>query len=708
MNNLGGMGGPAGQQQMMNAGTPGGSPPASMADNKKRLNTYIYDYFLRNGMYDLARGLLKSEDIELQEKPSPNRKDVNGASDGDADSKDDIPGKPADLPKANVPSEVNSAFLLDWWAMFWDVWISGRSRGYSPTKQYLQHVQAKITNDRQRMMVNPQMQNNMAARNAMVQNGMPNDVKRAMMMQQNRPQSAAQLQMRMHMAQQGQMQREGSAMDVNGQQRPQTPGSGDNAPSPKRQRLDGGGFNGQMGPMGRGQNPGMPGQPMNPMQMQNPNAQAKMQQVYANSMRQQMQNAMDSNGQKGMPNPQGLPQGSPALDGNGEFFNANNIRSLQQSGAPNNNSNHALQDYQMQLMLLEQQNKKRLLMARQEQDATVANGTGGAMPGQQAFGAPAMSPSNSRTGPSPNPEDMKRGTPKMAPGGMPQPGMEGMQGRGSPAPGFDPNQMNPNVPPGFQGMKMPGGMMPNGQMMPAATSHPAFNAQMNGQMTPQQMEMMRQQAGRPNGPWPQGPPPGMMQPQQPPNMTPRNSNMPPPPAPATGEGQNRTQPSSPSQANAAPPTPSQSNKPNPKGKKETGKGNKKASGKKGATTDATPASEAGDQPPTPTPAPPITPTAPQQQFKNGPQGGPPQQPGQQNVGGNQGQPDLAGGPFGGSLDGGDLGFGGMDFGNLDGQDVLDNFDFDSFLNTNDENGAFAFDANMNFGADGGLEAGGDV
>jgi hypothetical protein len=30
--------------------------------------------------------------------------------------------------------------------------------------------------------------------------------------------------------------------------------------------------------------------------------------------------------------------------------------------------NHALQDYQMQLMLLEQQNKKRLLMAQQEQD----------------------------------------------------------------------------------------------------------------------------------------------------------------------------------------------------------------------------------------------------------------------------------------------------------------------------------------------------
>ncbi|KAM0689173.1 hypothetical protein Q7P36_011250 [Cladosporium allicinum] len=37
--------------------------------------------------------------------------------------------------------------------------------------------------------------------------------------------------------------------------------------------------------------------------------------------------------------------------------------------AGTNNGNHALQDYQMQLMLLEQQNKKRLLMARQYQDS---------------------------------------------------------------------------------------------------------------------------------------------------------------------------------------------------------------------------------------------------------------------------------------------------------------------------------------------------
>ena len=35
--------------------------------------------------------------------------------------------------------------------------------------------------------------------------------------------------------------------------------------------------------------------------------------------------------------------------------------------------NHALLDYQMQLMLLESQNKKRLLMARQEQESLGLN-----------------------------------------------------------------------------------------------------------------------------------------------------------------------------------------------------------------------------------------------------------------------------------------------------------------------------------------------
>lgn len=133
--------------------------------------------------------------------------------------------------------------------------------------------------------------------------------------------------------------------------------------------------------------------------------------------------------------------------------------------------NHALQDYQMQLMLLEQQNKKRLLMARQEQD-----NLGPSQPGQMGpfVGGTGMSPQNSRQGPSPNPQDqMKRGTPQMGqkglpPGGSPA-GMEGIQGnRGSPAPGFDPN----NMPPGMQGQFFPGNPQMAGQMGRPPSSHP--------------------------------------------------------------------------------------------------------------------------------------------------------------------------------------------------------------------------------------------
>lgn len=270
------------------------------------------------------------------------------------------------------------------------------------------------------------------------------------------------------------------------------------------------------------------------------------------------------------------------MDANADFFNGQ-MRGMPGAGPTGQNSNHALQDYQMQLMLLEQQNKKRLLMARQEQDSAQNGPNGPAMPGQFA---PAMSPSNSRTGPSPNPdEQMKRGTPKMAPGMPPNPDGSMPQGRGSPVPGFDPSQMNPNMPPAMfnqmakmQGMMGgPNGQM-NGQMMPA-TSHPAM---MNGQgppMTAQQTFEMMQNGGprRPGGPWPQGPPQMMpgQQPPQPPNMTPqqRNAAMPPPPAPPQGETA-RTQPSSPSQSQQAPPTPSQTNKANPKGKKEGAKNNK--------------------------------------------------------------------------------------------------------------------------------------
>lgn len=85
----------------------------------------------------------------------------------------------------------------------------------------------------------------------------------------------------------------------------------------------------------------------------------------------------------------GMADGGPEFFPNGQPMRAGAMGP--NPVGPNGQGNHALQDYQMQLMLLEQQNKKRLLMARQEQD------------GPQVGFAPNLSPSNSRGGHSPGP-----------------------------------------------------------------------------------------------------------------------------------------------------------------------------------------------------------------------------------------------------------------------------------------------------------------
>ncbi|CAD0010708.1 unnamed protein product, partial [Aureobasidium pullulans] len=575
---------------MMGGPTPNSDTPnnASSVDiSRQKLNTYIYDYFLKHGNHEVARVILKTVDLDLDHNATPDRKDVNGVNDSmDTDSKDIK--KPDDLPSPNVPSASKGSFLYDWWHQFWECFNAQHGRATNTqTAKYLSNVQRL-------MRVDPQMQANMAMRPGMV-------------------------------------------------------------------------------------GPGMPGL---------------------------------------MPN--GAPQ-MPQDPNAAEFFNPQ-MRPMPGQGPPNANSNHALQDYQMQLMLLEQQNKKRLLMARQEQD-NMTNGPNGPVPasGQPQNFAPAMSPSNSRAGPSPGPnEQMRRGTPKMAPGVVPSPTADGgMPGRASPAPGqFDPNNpMNPSMFP----MAMMKGT--NGQMMQPPSSHPGF-----GQLSQQQqMEMFRQaqsrngQAQMANGFMPQ-PGPNMMAgqpPPQPPNMTPqqRNAAMPPPPAPGNDGPRTGTGPSSPSQNQ--PPTPSQANKPK---KKDT-----KASATKvnpvehnqytqelttvgRGTTGATP-QESAEQPPTPTPAPPITPQ-PTSAFP--PKPGQPQNqqqppnaqsgmPGQQNPGGDM---SNVGAPFG-NMDS-DFGSMGLDF-EMGGPDVLDNFDFDSFLTTDGGADGFGFDpSGMNFGTDGGLEAGGDV
>lgn len=313
----------------------------------------------------------------------------------------------------------------------------------------------------------------------------------------------------------------------------------------------------------------MPGNQFADFAQSGQNAQQKNIEVYAQSLAQQHRVALNSN----TASPQGMnsgahgsPMAQPGLDGQHEIFAGNGPRpgmpANATGGAPQ--GNHALQDYQMQLMLLEQQNKKRLLMARQEQD-----NMSGPQPHQgvvgQGFPA-AMSPQGNRPGPSPGPQDqMKRGTPKLGqmPGSpLPEGGMQ--QQRGSPAPNmqqFDPNLAPPGMPPQFYPQ-----MPHQSPMMRPPSSHPGAN--FNGQqMTPQQMEAVRNGQMQ-NGAWRGGPQqPGMMpgQPMGGPmgNNPQQRQQMPPPPAPAND--QPRPEPS-PSQSNQAPPTPSSANKAAPKKK----------------------------------------------------------------------------------------------------------------------------------------------
>ena len=392
---------------------------------------------------------------------------------------------------------------------------------------------------------------------------------------------------------QQQMRRDPSDADMNGQ-RPRTPSSADNAPSPsKRPRLEGAQFNGQgLMPNGRPAPPNLhmqqimgekglqanqmltaaaippnslSGEQLQAFQQLTPSAQQKSIQVYAQQMQNQTRAGMN---RQGIPN-QGSPMMNAAAmdltngmpDFAGTYPSAAAAMQMQRGGqvGPGGQSNHALQDYQMQLMLLEQQNKKRLLMARQEQDGQ-PNNNQLAMPNGPGF-PPGMSPSGSRSGHSPNPSEMaKRGSPKMNQAsltGSPMP--DGSMPRAGASPGSMYNGMQPDM---YPQMKMEN-MSQNGSMMrPPPSSYPQPS------LTQQQMAEMR---GRSNGNWQQGQPgpaPGMQQPQgQPPGQmgTPQQRSMPPPQAVPTGGPNGRP----PSPQVPAPPTPQTTTKANPKGKKDT-------------------------------------------------------------------------------------------------------------------------------------------
>ncbi|KAF8474300.1 hypothetical protein BDZ91DRAFT_355188 [Kalaharituber pfeilii] len=700
------------QQHMntMNMGMPGMQVPLavpnmhngqgmSQMNEKSNLNTYIYDYFLKNHMYDCAQAILREGDVHTNgsRRTSPSRRPQKHDADGSVmtngmdetmESADgSAPRKTEDgedsKPEFPLPSVLRDCpqgcFLFDWWCLFWDIFgIRTGHKGSAQAAQYLTNTQ-RIRQQQEQLMLqglrNPQqallqgqvpssvMNPGPGYQNPMLRQGFPNGVmvgqdvpggmgaenkqqhlvRQALMNNNKRGPPAQQLNAlkNQQMIQQAQRDQD---VDMNGQQpRPQSPAGSQAAASPgtKRRNLGGGDYQ-EVGPGTRGQTPagaagtaqanqahqilianGIDPNRLTPQQfaafqVQHPNVQQKSIQLYAASLAQhaqQQRSVLQQGMPKGIPHVQGNPaghagspmmphttEGGAPMNMNLEFYNAGNMRNISQ--APGT-GNHALQDYQMQLMLLEQQNKKRLLMARQEQEGLQGRA-------EQGNNFQGMSPQGGRAAPSPQPQgDMKRGTPKMNPQAgpgspLPDSQMSGQQQRASPAtsmPGF--NAQVPLDQQMFYNQKMSemlgaNATMPNGMMRP-----PSGHGNFNAQMTPQQIQeqvmnpnLRQQQAGRgqPTGNvWPQQHPQippqqqqllqqaqaqaavnaqqaQQQQPQQntgTPNQARQNvnthTNMPPPSSVPTTQANGRA-PSSPSVNNQQPPTPTQANKAAPKQK----------------------------------------------------------------------------------------------------------------------------------------------
>ncbi|KAI5802429.1 hypothetical protein FPQ18DRAFT_9278 [Pyronema domesticum] len=814
MNNMGGMVG--GAPGMEHGGAPRGAQQAVFAggDGRNLLNTYIYDYFCKNNMFECANALLKTQDAEVQldpnYRPSPSRRPQKHEGDGgmngiDDDSMDGNDGQrhgedgddaksTKDLPPAKVPTTISGSFLLEWWCCFMDIyWARSKMPASVAATAYVNQTQAqqRFRNEQlmrmgpgqQAMMGGGMLQGYPAARmmaagmNGVVHGGQdgtasPGDMahKQGQQLQRtvlqrltkapNQMNALGRPQMMQHM-----QNREGEINDMNGQQRPQSPSAAAASPGNKRVRLE----NGQYEQVGNGRGGTPQGVPpggaqtsaatqaqqllmangINPNQLtpqqfaafqgQAPLSQQRSIHLYAQSMAAATGKniAQLQGGPKGMPHNPGQA-GSPMMPqtseggvggGMGEFYagQAQGMRTaLGASG------NHALQDYQMQLMLLEQQNKKRLMQARQEQDNIASHGDAN-RPGYHQ----SMSP-NSRAQPSPGPggKPAMAGTPKMpnqgvGPGSPLPDGHMGAhaQQRNSPASGVGfssqgseghnminaypmgnnaagmPNGGGMMRPPGFDGQMaqpgMAGQMNPNMRAQQAGRGQPGMWNPQQQQMALQQQQQQQaqahqQQSGQPGQ---QNQPPQQVGTPQPGRQNLPHQAMPPPQAPPNAANPGRPAPASPQVVSNQPPTPTQSNKPNPKGK-ATQPAKKGTAPQTQAPSAVTPTTS---EPPTPTtPQHPNSFGNPNHARPNFTSGGP-NQPGNAPAGQPVQQPTPNPAPAAppavandaiqpasafGSVDGLDMGFaGGFDEGNAD---LLDNFDFDSFLNTTDNDNGIAF------------------
>jgi hypothetical protein len=129
---------------MVGANPGGGMGPVAPRpqSEKQLLNTYIYDYFLKMDMFEVAHALVKHPDSEIAHdgnfRRSTSRRQqkhegdgmMNGIDNDAMDSSDgakddgDEPKGIKDLPTPNVPKDCPGSFLLDWWCCFMDVYAA--------------------------------------------------------------------------------------------------------------------------------------------------------------------------------------------------------------------------------------------------------------------------------------------------------------------------------------------------------------------------------------------------------------------------------------------------------------------------------------------------------------------------------------------------------------------------------------------------------
>lgn len=158
MANMNAMGGPVGgaPMPMMNNGAVNPQMAAAAAAARQQqlegqrgvLNTYIYEYFIRYGMYDCARSLLLSDQqVNVHKDGTKGANAASGDDPMDTDSKDDLDAKlPDDLPPPKLPMPASdTSFLYEWFCLFWDIYNAPRIKtGNGTVNQYVAHTQVRV------------------------------------------------------------------------------------------------------------------------------------------------------------------------------------------------------------------------------------------------------------------------------------------------------------------------------------------------------------------------------------------------------------------------------------------------------------------------------------------------------------------------------------------------------------------------------------